>query len=152
MMFSKGISGNFITLVERTTRFMLAIKHTSKNARTTAMSIIKALTPLRGLVKSITLDQGVEFLKYHWLETFLEAAVYFCDPGSPHQKGAIENRNGVLRTVFPRNYPVKQLCLSLLEQEVQQINDRPMKCLGYQTPQQLFAHHRTSLQWNKIKI
>jgi IS30 family transposase len=105
------------------------------------MAIIQKLTPLKPFVHSITLDQGSEFARYKWLKACLDADIYFCDPGSPHQKGSIENRNGVLRTVFPRNYTIAELSDKNLEQIVQNINARPMKCLAYNTPQHAFDQY-----------
>ena len=143
MMFVKGVKENFITLVERVTRFMIAIKHKTKSPSATAMSIIRQLTPIKAHVKSITFDQGTEFFQHEWIANCLDAKIYFCNPGSPHQKGSVENRNGVLRTIFPRNYPVNQLTHAHLDVEINRINTRPMRCLSYQTPKNLFNCHST---------
>ncbi len=42
MVFAKGVKTNLITLVERQSRFLLAIKNGNRQARPTAMAIIRA--------------------------------------------------------------------------------------------------------------
>lgn len=69
---------NFITLVERMTRFTIAIKHETKSPSATAMSIIRKLTPIKAHVRSITYNQGTEFFQHHWIASCLDAKNYFC--------------------------------------------------------------------------
>ena len=98
MMFSQGTKCNLITLRERKTRYLIAIKNNNKKALETAMNIIRRLKQFSSdYVKSITFDQGSEFLRYDWLTKILGVDVYFCNPASPHQKGAVENANSLLR-------------------------------------------------------
>ena len=125
MVFKKGVKQNLIALVERQTRFTMAIKNDNKMASNTAIAIIKALTPIKHAIKSITFAQGVEFNRYSWIQSCLNAKIYFCDPGSPYQKGSIENRNGVIRTLYKRNYNIADLKQSELNTQIQLINDRP---------------------------
>ena len=139
MIFQRGVKQNLITLVERMTRFTIAIKNDNKQTKPTILAIIKRLTRFKSHVKSITFDQGSEFSCFHWLEESLEADIYFCDPASPHQKGSIENRNGVIRTILPRNHDILALRQTTLDQLVNGINARPMRCLGFDSPASCFA-------------
>ncbi len=52
--------------------------------------------------KSITYDNGSEFALHKMIENSTGAEVYFADPGKPHQRGANENVNGLLRQYFPK--------------------------------------------------
>lgn len=52
--------------------------------------------------------------------------VYFCDPQSPWQCGSNENTNGLLRQY-------------LLNALARQLNERPRKTLGFQTPAEMFS-------------
>ena len=60
--------------------------------------------------------------------------IYFCKPASPYQKGAVENGNGVIRAELPRNYDIAKLKQKHLSRLIEEINNRPLKCLGYKTP------------------
>ena len=53
--------------------------------------------PFKGKIKSITTDNGMEFLAHEIVSKSLGVPVYFTDPYSSWQKGAIENANGLVR-------------------------------------------------------
>jgi transposase, IS30 family len=138
MMFKQGIKGNLITLRERKTRFMIAIKNIDKTASGTAITLISTIKKFKKHLKSITFDQGSEFNKYQWIKECFGTEIYFCEPASPYQKGAIENGNGVIRAELPRSYDMATLKQKHVAQLVNEINNRPLKCLGYKTPQEIF--------------
>lgn len=54
------------------------------------------------LIRSITWDQGTEMARHLATTDELGAPVYFCDSGSPWQRGTNENTNGLLRDYFPK--------------------------------------------------
>jgi len=138
MMFKHGIKGNLITLRERKSRYLIAIKNEDRKAETTAMTIIRTINKIKQHVKSITFDQGSEFKKYAWIKSCVGADIYFCEPASPHQKGGVENINGMMRIEYPRSYNIaveKQIDIS---NKVREINSRPLKCLYFQSPAEVF--------------
>lgn len=138
MMFKQGIKGNLITLRERKTRFIIAIKNIDKTASGTALTLISSVKTFKNYLKSITFDQGSEFNKYQWIKECYGTEIYFCKPASPYQKGAVENGNGVIRAELPRNYDIAILKQKHIAQLINEINCRPLKCLGYKTPQEMF--------------
>mgnify|MGYP000533650447 CR=1 FL=1 len=138
MIFKQGVKSNLITLRERNTRYVIAIKNLNKTASGTALAIISSMKKLKPHIKSITFDQGSEFMKYQWLKDCLDADIYFCDPASPHQKGSIENVNGVLRVEFPRNINLELIKQKEISKISKKINERPLKCLSYKTPEEVF--------------
>lgn len=139
MIFKRGIKGNLITLRERKSRYSIALKNENKTSQGTALRIISMLKSLKNNILSITFDQGSEFMNYKWIAECLEAEPYFCYPGSPHQKGAIENVNGVIRCELPRSTDIAQLKQRDVNAIIKEINERPMACLNYQTPQEVFT-------------
>jgi len=141
MMFKQGIKGNLITLRERKTRFLIAIKNENKKARTTALSLISTISKLKNQVKSITFDQGSEFMNYEWIKDCIGSDIYFCEPASPYQKGSIENGNGIIRVDFPRDLNISELKQKEINKVINNINERPLKCLDYQTPKELFKRY-----------
>lgn len=149
MMFKHGIKSNLITLRERTSRYVIAIKNESKDARITAMTLISTITNIKNQVKSITFDQGSEFMRFNWIRSCLEADIYFCDPGCPEQKGSVENGNGVIRVELPRNFNIDELKQKDITAVTKEINNRPLKCLDYRTPQELFFEYKNTKAVNE---
>jgi len=141
MIFRKGVRSNLITLRERKSRYLIAVKNSSKKANETATNIIKQLSKYASKVKSITFDQGSEFFKYSWIAKSIGADIYFCDPGSPHQKGSVENVNGVIRTQLPRSLDIGLISQRQVDTLVNEINNRPMKCHNYQTSKEIFMRN-----------
>jgi IS30 family transposase len=140
MMFNKGVKCNLITLTERLSRFTIAIKNENKQAKATAFAIVHRLYAIRKYVKSVTFDQGSEFKEYSIIKTCLDTKIYFCNVASPHEKGGLENRNGVIRTIYPRNYDIISTNQREIDKVTKSINERPMVCLNYQIPANLFNY------------
>jgi IS30 family transposase len=135
MCFKKGIKTNLITIRERVSRYMVAVKNPSKHAGPTAEKIIERLKKMSNrLIKSITFDNGSEFSKHEEIAKQLKAKTYFCEPYKSYQKGSIENGNNELRKWFPRDLDTKFIKSKRIQKYIKCLNNRPMKCLGYKTP------------------
>ena len=98
-----------LTLRERKTCFIVAIKNLNKTASGTALTLISTVKNIKKYIKSITFDQGSEFNKYLWIKDCVDIDIYFCKPASPYQKGAVENGSGVIRAELPREYDMAKL-------------------------------------------
>lgn len=85
---------------------------------------------------SITYDNGSEFALHQMIERDTKATVYFADPGSPHQRGANENTNGLLRQYFPKGSTFGTINNSDVQRAVRKLNNRPRKRLNYLTPRE----------------
>jgi len=62
-----------------------------------------------------------------------------CDPHAPWQKGGIENAIGRMRRRLPRKTDLARLSASQLDALVATYNHTPRKCLGFQTPAEVFC-------------
>lgn len=132
----------FVTLAERVSRYYIAIPVPNRTEKVVTAAILKTLGsfPKEG-VKTLTFDRGKEFAGYEAIEQKLGCQTYFCDPYCAWQKGTNENSNGLLREFYP-----KGMDLSLVDEEdvrykVKLMNDRPRKCLNFQTPKEVFMRH-----------
>jgi IS30 family transposase len=124
------------TLVERTTGFVLLLHlpedHTAATV-TDAMSAAIERLPEQ-LWRSLTWDQGSELALHTKITAQTGLAIYFCDPHSPWQRGTNENTNGLLRQYFPKGTDLSFYGPGLLDQVAAELNARPRKRLGFETP------------------
>lgn len=88
--------------------------------------------------KTLTLDNGKENYNHHKLTRKLGIQTYFCDPYCSWQRGSNENHNGVLRRYIPKKTDLTDFYQVELDAIIEEINQRPRKCLNYETPEEAF--------------
>ena len=129
-------SGLITTLVDRKSRYLRARKVTSKHADVQRESIEMLLADQP--VKSLSLDNGVEFAEHEKIEKTLKTKVYFADPHCPWQRGSNEYTNGLLRFFFPKSSNFREITQEEIDKVVDLLNKRPRKCLSWRTPEEVF--------------
>jgi len=97
-----GSDNSYIaTLVERHTRYVMLAKVKNKDTESVVSALIKQSMKLPSeLYKSLTWDRGKELADHRRFTMETNIDVYFCDPGSPWQRGSNENTNRLLRQYF----------------------------------------------------
>ena len=135
-----GSNNSYIaTLVERHTRYVMLKKVDSKETETVVNALIKQAHKLpRELYKSLTWDRGKEMADHERFTLATDIKVYFCDPQSPWQRGSNENTNGLLRQYFPKGTDLSVHSQGKLNAVARQLNERPRKTLGFETPAERF--------------
>ena len=128
------------THVERKSRYLLAGKLDDRKADTFADRSVTLLnTAPAQLRQTLTLDNGSECARFSKIEHATGMRVYFAAPYAAWQRGTNENTNGLLRQYFPKGTDFRRVTARALQRAVDRLNHRPRKCLGYQTPHEVFT-------------
>jgi IS30 family transposase len=128
-----------VTLVERYSRYVMLAKVANRDSQSVVTALIDLAKSLPDeLYKSLTWDRGKELAEHKRFTLATDAAVYFCDPQSPWQRGSNENTNGLLRQYFPKGTDLSVHTQERLNAVARQLNERPRKTLGYETPAERF--------------
>jgi IS30 family transposase len=127
------------TLLERKTRYYQAriIERIDSEYGVKAQYELLNTLPKQAR-KTLTLDNGKENYNHQKLVNLLGIKTYFCDPYCSWQKGSNENHNGVLRRYIPKKTDLTDFYQGELEAIIEEINQRPRKCLNYATPYEAF--------------
>ncbi|STC65859.1 transposase for insertion sequence [Corynebacterium diphtheriae] len=136
LILGKGNKSSIGTLVERSTRYVMLLQlpngHGVVEVRDALVETIQQLPA--HLCGSLTWDQGSDMAGHKSFTIAIECLVYFCDPGSPWQRGSNENTNGLLRQYFPQGTDLFVHTKEDLEFVAMQLNDRPRATLGFVKP------------------
>ncbi|WP_346623922.1 IS30 family transposase [Blastococcus montanus] len=130
------------TLVERSTRFCMLLHLPGGPGDPIAVrdQIVATIGTLPAFLRrSLTWDQGLEMRRHTEIILAADLPVYFCDPRSPWQRGTNENTNGLLRQYFPKGTDLSVHDPEALTFVANELNGRPRKTLGWDTPAEAMA-------------
>jgi len=134
----KGTKHVLLTLTERQTRKEIIRKLPNKKQKT----IIKAINALeseygekfKSMFKTITADNGSEFLNFKALETSIHGGkrfkMYFAHPYSSWERGTNENANGIIRRFYPKGTNFGRVTLVQIKVLQEWMNNYPRRILG----------------------
>ena len=127
-----------VSLAERKSRLSLICKVERRTKEAVASAITKLLGPLKDHVHTLTSDNGKEFAEHELLAKQLEAKFYFAHPYASYERGLNENTNGLIRQYFPKKRDFTTITEEEINLVMKRLNNRPRKCLGFKTPNQVF--------------
>ena len=134
-LLSGTIDSQVATLVERQSRYVLLVRLPTKEAPAVARALARHIRTLpAALRRSLTWDRGRELAAHRDFTIATDVQVYFCDPHSPWQRGTNENTNGLLRDYLPRGTDLSRYSQAALNRIARELNERPRKTLGFETP------------------
>ena len=129
---------SILTLHERRSRLLIAVRPPGKAAEPIAKAMCNILAPLPSPWRqTLTFDNGTEFAQHYQLHAH-NFETFFCDTYSPWQKGGVENAIGRLRRLLPRKTDLETLTNQRFVRLVQAYNNTPRKCLDFRTPAEFF--------------
>ncbi len=135
----KGHKDGIHTEIERVSRKYLGKKVSAIKSEETVKAQEKIFIKMKKQArKSTTLDNGRENHLHFKLKDKLKMVTYFADPYSSWQRGSNEHGNWLLRYYFPKGTDFKKVSEEELQDVIEEINNRPRKILGYQTPNEVF--------------
>ena len=145
---ARGSSAVLLTLVERKHRHILIRKLPDKSQA----SVLKAIRGIerhygpkrfRQIFKSITTDNGSEFLDFEALEASSLASqprtrVFYAHAYASWERGSNENANRMIRRFVAKGYDIASLTKHSVAAIESWINNYPRRILAFSTPNSLF--------------
>ena len=122
---------SIISIVDRCSRRVWLIKSEYKQEYYTANLIYNYIIKNEILVKSITVDNGLEFQALGITAKKLGVKLYKCDPYCSFQRGTNERTNALVRRWIPKGYSMKYVSQIQLDGISFEINWMPRKIFDY---------------------
>jgi len=126
-------------LAERQSRFAKLGKLKRKTAPQMSHSLNRALCRFpQKARRSLTYDNGTENTNHLETNQALGTKSFFCAPFHSWEKGTVENTIGLVRRHLPKKTDLAKVSPKKLRSIERWLNNRPRKCLGFQTPAEVF--------------
>ena len=144
----QGAKVSLITLTERKTREEIIIKvvRASQEEIKAAFDELerKYGQSFKSKFKSITFDNGVEFLDWRSLEISIlgkgrRTTIYFAHSFSSWERGTNENHNRMIRRFIPKGTDIADFTETKINDIEDWMNNYPRRILAYKTPKQVAA-------------
>jgi len=133
-------------LVDRKSRLTHITFLATKTAGATKKVMLRRLKAYPASLKqTLTYDNGSENALHEELNAALGTASFFCAPYHSWEKGSVEQVNGLIRRFFPKGTNFHDLGHGEINRVEKLLNNRPRKCLHYQTPYEVFREARGAL-------
>ena len=158
-----GTKAGLFTLTERKTREEIIIKICAGTQEAIRESIdgleSRYGAGFKAKFRSITFDNGVEFLGWKALEISLlmpkerRTTIYFAHSYSSWERGTNENQNRMIRRFVPKGVNIADFSDADIQEIEDWMNNYPRKILGYKTANQVAKECLQSDSfWNRSKV
>lgn len=127
-----------VTMAERKSRLSIIALAPDKTAQSVKNAILAALRSIAERVFTLTYDNGKEFAHHEEIAKTLDAQGFFAHPYHSWERGLNENFNGLIRQYLPKKTDFQSLTQKDIQSIMDKLNNRPRKCLGFKTPNQVF--------------
>ncbi len=132
----RGSKAAVLTTVDRVTRLLVTTKLENSSQHAVLNGFDRAMAGFTGPVQSVTVDHGKEFSCDQTLTKRYGIPVYFCHAYHPNERETNERFNRELRYYFPKGTQFDQVSGADIQRATALINNKPRKCLYWQTPSQ----------------
>ncbi len=128
-------NGRLATYVERHSRYVIIARLPDGTACQFNAATIRCFRKIPAhLRKTLTTDNGSEFIEHTKLGARLGFKTYFANPYASWERGTNENTNGLIRQYVPKGFDLSAMTYQRVARIAEALNNRPRKCLGYRTP------------------
>lgn len=132
--------------IERISRLVKIKKIKQNKATFFSKAIMRRMKPMPAHTRrSITYDNGSENVLHERINDQLNTDSYFCNPYHSWEKGSVENVNGLIRRFLPKKTDFAKITHKRIKEIEFLLNNRPRKCLGFKTPNQVFLAQSVAL-------
>lgn len=138
----KNEQSSIISIVDRCSRKVWLIKSEYKNEYYTDKLIYNYIIENQIDVKSITIDNGLEFQALGITGKKLGVKVYKCDPYCSFQRGTNERTNALVRRFIPKGNSMKNITQYYLDNISFEINIMPRKIFDYKCSYDIESKYR----------
>lgn len=135
-----------LTLTERRSRQEMIFKLPDKKAATIRNvfdKLERTMPDFRQRFRSLTTDNGNEFLEYEKLRQSIYGGVrfevYYCHSYAAWEKGTNENHNRMIRRWIPKGTDISKITKKRIAEIQAWMNSYPRKVLGWKTPDEAAA-------------
>jgi len=134
LVIGAGQQGVLLVAVERQSRLVRLECLPSKEALVVEGGLRRILDG--EVVKSLTYDRGLEWMRHEAVALAFGAVSWFCLPYHSWEKGAVENMNGLIRRYFPKKepFPYEEVEAQWVKEVEALLNGRPRRILEWRTP------------------
>jgi IS30 family transposase len=133
-------------VVERRARYVKLRRLDRKGAAQMRQGLYENLHPFPAFLRrSVTYDNGRENSQHEQINADLGTESYFCEPYHSWEKGTVENTAGLTRRFFPKHTDFAKVSDEAVVRVENWLNQRPRKCLGYRTPEEVLTSEGVAL-------
>jgi IS30 family transposase len=104
------------------------------------------------VVKTLTLDNDIAFLKWKQLEKSLKTEIYFCHPYHSWEKGLVENTNRWIRQFIPKKTNLQLISKEYLKTIEDWFNHTPRQCLSGKTSYEVSIQEECGMMVESLEI
>ena len=142
----KGDSSVLLVIIDMLTKERYAYRLPNRKSKWVATILRQAA--IDHWLKSYTVDNDLWFARHEdmWIP------VYFCHTYSSREKWLVERANRWYRKYFPKKSLLKNISQEDVDEVTSHLNNLPMKCLGYLTPNEYSSQksYEYSMKLHKI--
>ena len=145
----QGTKTVLFTLTERKTRQEIIIKLPNKETKTIAKALDKIERKYKKefyqMFKTITFDNGVEFMGYKGIEKSClrkkkRTKIYYAHPYCSGERGTNENNNRMIRRWIPKGIDMKEIKISFIKKIEDWINNYPRAMFDYKSSNEILLN------------
>jgi len=137
---------NILTLNERKTRMLFACFVPNKNPWKINTYVKNLIFKNKLNVKTLTLDNGLEFERIGLLAKRLNIIVYMCEPYASYQRGSNEHLNGLIRRFWKKGTDFNNISDYELKEVVLRINKMKRKLFNYKSAYDIYINEKDHLK------